>query len=162
MTHVLPGAVHLIAPPERLSFFHQRTETLPVEVAPLEAWNRMTAQPLPLLGTAFRIRDAISARFGVERIGGFSGRRRETVAVGDRLDFFLVEHVSDEALALTARDTHLEVMTCLAVDGRRLTLASSVATRNAFGRAYMLPVAPAHRLIVGAMLRRLRRDLAKG
>lgn len=40
-----------------------------------------------------------------------------------------------------------------------LTITSSVVTHNLFGRAYMLPVGPAHKLIVSRMLKRVRRRL---
>ena len=105
---------------------------------------------------ALRLRDAIAGRFGVKAIGGFSGERRLPVREGDTLDFFLVEHSAPDMLVLTERDRHLDVMICLATSGHRLTITSSVVVHNAFGRAYMVPVAPIHRLILAADLRRLR------
>lgn len=157
----LPGtAIQVLCPPAQLDFFDSQSVTLAQALPPLVAWNMVMAQPLPGMALAFRIRDAISARFGVQRIGGFSGRPADHVAVGDRLDFFLVEHASPEALTLTARDRHLDVMTCISVEGSRLAITSSVLTHNRFGRAYMWPVGPAHRLIVRWMLARLHRQLA--
>ena len=72
------------------------------------------------------------------------------------LDFFLVEHVSDDVLSLSERDTHLDVLTCISVSGHELTITSSVQIHNTFGRLYMLPVAPAHKLIVRSFPRRLQ------
>lgn len=43
--------------------------------------------------------------------------------------------------------------------GTRVAITSSVRTHNLFGRAYMIPVGPAHKLIVAVMLRRLARAL---
>jgi Protein of unknown function (DUF2867) len=148
-------AIHLLAPIADLDFFDSQSAPLSASLTPLQAWNRIMARPLPLLGWAFWLRDAISARFGVRRIGGFSGQPRDRIAVGDRLDFFVVEHVSPEVLTLTERDRHLDVMTCVAVCDGVLSITSSVVTHNLFGRLYMLPVAPAHRWIVRAMLARL-------
>lgn len=156
------GETWILRPLAELSYFDARAILLPAAISPLEAWRLMTEKPLPLLGAAFRIRDAVSARFGVKRIGGFSGAPRDAVQVGDHLDFFLVEHVGPEALVLTERDRHLDVMACLSVEGPKLTVTASVVAHNAFGRAYMLPVGPAHKLIVGAMLRRLKRRMARG
>lgn len=151
----------LLAPPDRLAYYHQARIDLPFPIPPIELWNRMMARPLPLIGLAFRIRDAIAARFGVKRIGGFTGQRAATPRPGDRLDFFLVERADPESLTLTERDRHLDVMISVTSTGHQAAITASVVTHNAFGRAYMLPVGPAHRLIVWAMLRRLRMDLAK-
>ena len=150
----------LVAPKARLAYYDRQTLILPYPLTALEVWRRMMARPLPLLGLAFRIRDGIAARFGVKRIGGFSGRAVTEVQSGDKLDFFLVEKVTPTELTLTERDRHLDVMIAVTVEGRNLAITASVMTHNAFGRAYMLPVAPAHRLIVWAMMRRLKRDLA--
>ena len=151
----------LVAPRAALAYYDRQTLTLPQPMAPLQVWQRMMARPLPLIGLAFRLRDAIAARFGVKRIGGFTGRPVDEVQVGDKLDFFLVENITPTALTLTERDRHLDVMISVTVEGVELAITASVITHNAFGRAYMLPVAPAHKLIVWAMLRRLSRDQAR-
>lgn len=84
------------------------------------------------------------------------------MAVGERLDFFLVERADPDLLLLTERDRHLDVMTAVSTRRQRLTIISSVITHNLFGRIYMSPVGVAHRIIVGAMLRRLARRLDAG
>lgn len=119
----------------------------------------MIAEPGLLMRLAFRTRDAISSLFGVKRIGGFSGTRRETVHAGEQLDFFLVEHSAPDMLVLTERDRHLDVMICLSIIDRVFTITSSVVTHNVFGRIYMLLVGLAHKLIVNCDLRRLKRKL---
>lgn len=81
---------------------------------------------------------------------------------GDYLDFFLVEHSAPDMLVLTARDRHLDVMICLSIVDRVLTITSSVVTHNLFGRIYMLPVGPAHKLIINSDMKRLRRKLEEG
>lgn len=151
-----------LAPPEQLDYYDHRSITLPIEITPLEAWGLMTAGRRPLLRAAFWMRDAVAARFGVKRVGGFSGVTRGSVREGDYLDFFLVEHVSAQDLVLTERDRHLDVMTRLSVGGLELTVTASVKTHSAFGRLYMLPVAPAHKLIVSSMLRQAKRRLQRG
>jgi hypothetical protein len=148
-----------LRPPADLDYYDARSVSLPVAITALEAWNIMTAEPGLLLRLAFRTRDAISALFGVKRIDGFSGRQRTSVEVGDRLDFFLVEDCAPDRLVLTARDRHLDVMICLSIADRVLTVTASVVTHNCFGRVYMLPVGPAHKLIVNSDLGRLKRKL---
>ncbi len=81
--------------------------------------------------------------------------------MGERLDFFLVERAEPDLLVLTERDRHLDVMTCLSTAGREVAITSSVITHNLYGRAYMVPVGIAHRLIVRTMLRRLVREMAQ-
>ena len=152
----LPGSeIEIVAPKDRLDFLDSQSQTLSTTLSPLQVWNRMMANSLPGLKTAFQIRDAISAQFGVKRIGGLTSRPREQVAVGDMLDFFLVEDATEDRLSLTERDKHLDTMTCITVEDRVVTITSSVITHNLFGKVYMIPVAPAHKLIVHTMLRRL-------
>ncbi|CAA2140627.1 hypothetical protein MBLL_02220 (plasmid) [Methylobacterium bullatum] len=151
-----PAGSHSAATRSARFFYDTRSVVLSSAVTPLDAWNVVSSEPRPLMASAFRARDAITARFGVKAIGGFSGERRLPVREGDTLDFFLVEHSAPDMLVLTERDRHLDVMICLATSGHRLTITSSVVVHNTFGRAYMVPVAPIHRLILAADLRRLR------
>lgn len=155
----LPSAnIQLLAPTADLDFFDTQSIQLSKSIGPLEAWGTPMSRPSPLLKIAFRIRDAISSRFGVKTIGGFSNSSPETVSAGQKLDFFLVEHVSQDVLTLSERDSHLEVLTRISRTGNELTITSSVQAHNAFGRAEMLPVAPAHKLIVRSFLRRLKTE----
>ena len=153
------ASVHTLRPLPELDYHDSRSVLLPVQITALQAWNLMTAGQGPLMRLAFRTRDGISSLFGVKRIGGFSGTRREVVQAGDYLDFFLVEYSAPEVLVLTERDRHLDVMTCVSMADRVLTITSSVVTHNTFGRLYMLPVGPAHKLIVNRYLKRLQRKL---
>ncbi|MFC3058373.1 DUF2867 domain-containing protein [Paenirhodobacter populi] len=148
-----------LRPLPELDYHDSRSVSLPESITPIGAWNLMTGEPGPLMRLAFKMRDAISSLFGVKRIGGFSGRRRESVQAGDRLDFFLVEHSAPDMLVLTERDRHLDVMICLSIADQLLTVTASVVTHNTFGRMYMLPVGLAHKLIVSRDLRRLKRGL---
>jgi Protein of unknown function (DUF2867) len=149
-----PATARLVAPRDAVTYLDCQTATLPRRIPPLALWDAMMARPLPGLGLAFRLRDAVSARFGVGRIGGFSGRPAAAVQIGDRLDFFLIEGLSDSQLVLTARDRHLEVMVSVDIMGQQVWITASVITKNLYGRAYMIPVGLAHPLIVRGMLRR--------
>ncbi len=152
--------VRVLAPVATLNYFDKQSVNLALPVSPLQAWNLIMEDPQPLLNVAFKIRDAVSARFGVKSISGFSGAREDTVSVGDYLDFFLVEYTDDSTLVLTERDRHLDVMTCVSTQGKELSITSSVQVHNLFGKAYMVPVGIAHRLIVKNMLKRLRAKLS--
>ncbi len=147
----------LVAPAQGLAYLDRQSISLSHPVTPLQAWQKIMASPLPGLRSAFAVRDAICRLFGVQRIGGFSGRPVGSPKVGDHLDFFLIEGLTPDRLTLTARDRHLDVMVCVACLGAELSITASVVTHNLFGRLYMIPVAPAHRWITRAMLRRLER-----
>lgn len=149
--------IQTLAPPQDLDFFDRQSLQLPKTIAPLDAWRLITSNPMPLLKLAFGVRDAISSLFGVKKIGGFSGKVPKTVKVGQKLDFFLVEHISRDVLTLTERDQHLDVMTCISTCDNTLSITSSVKVHNAFGRIYMVPVAPAHKMIVRNNLRQIKR-----
>ena len=151
--------IETLAPIEELDYFDSQSVDLSRQVTPLEAWNLIMSTPRPAMQLAFAIRDRVSSLFGVRQIGGFSGKRQETVKVGEKLDFFTVETASDTCLSLTERDRHLDVMTCISTAGNRLSITSSVITHNWFGDAYMAPVGPAHKIIVRNMLSQLRRSV---
>ena len=162
----IPEEARLLAPESACDFVDCRGVSLPGSLTALQAWNAVMAQPVPGLTLAFRVRDWISARFGVKQIGGFTGEPKTTVQAGEKLDFFLVEEASDARLLLSERDRHLDVLTCVTATpepegGTRVTITSSVVTHNRFGRAYMLPVGPGHKLLVSLMLRRLRKSVAQ-
>lgn len=155
-----PATAQLIAPRHELAYLDVQSMALPYALEAIVAWDRVMAQPLPLMKFAFALRDVVSARFGVKRIGGFSGTRKAGLAPGDNLDFFVIEHLAPEVLTLTVRDSHLDVLTCVTTGERTLSITSSVKTHNWFGRAYMVPVGVAHRYIVRAMFAQLRATLA--
>ncbi|WP_417453768.1 DUF2867 domain-containing protein [Kiloniella sp.] len=151
--------IQILAPREQLNFFDTQSVILSREISAPEAWQMITSNPAPIMKFAFRVRDKISGWFGVKPIKGFSGQWPDNLQIGDQLDFFVVEHISPTVLTLTARDRHLDVMTCITTDRATLTITSSVKTHNAFGRLYMIPVETAHKLIVRADLKRIKRHL---
>lgn len=151
--------IQVLAPRDQLQFLDIQSCDLDRAISPPEVYHYASA-PMRRLGWAFAIRDLISRPFGVKPIGGFSGEMPARLRVGKTLDFFLIEGVGPDRLVLTARDNHLDVMTCISCSGRTVTIASSVVVHNTYGRAYMAIVGPAHRRIVRNLLARLKRDMA--
>ncbi len=156
----LRDGVTLVAPRGRVTYLDSQSMDLPGEMTPLQVWDRIMGAGLPLLPTAMRLRDRIGGLFGIAPIHGFSRVRSHDPRPGEKLDFFTVEAIGPTAMDLVVRDHHLDVLVSVLTGDRRLTITASVASHNLTGRLYMLPVGPAHRLIVRAMLRRLRRTLA--
>lgn len=151
--------IPLIAPRAALAYYNAQTLAVPHDLTALGAWNLAMRNPIPGMAAAMWLRDRISGLFGVAPITGFSGAARDAVQTGDRLDFFLVEDITSRLLVLTARDTHLDVMTTVTTYGGVLTITSSVVTHNAFGRAYMIPVGIAHKAIVWWTLRQIKAQI---
>jgi hypothetical protein len=151
----------LLAAPADLDFLHSASVPLTTPLTALQAYCAMTSHIPAWLAGAFRLRDFISRRFNVADIHGFTSRSPEHVPqVGECLDFFTVEAISDQQLVLTSRDIHLAVMVCMdstaeCGNRQRLSVTTSVQCFNTFGRLYMLPVGLVHGPIVRRMLANL-------
>jgi len=155
----IPLTASLLAPRSELNFLHSANAVISNEWSAFRLYCFMTAGTPKWLKGAFTVRDKISQHFNVEKIGGFSGKTPEQApVVGEKLDFFTVQAISDQKLVLTSRDSHLAVMVSIDLIGqdvREVFITTSVKTFNTFGRLYMLPVAPAHGAIIKFMLARL-------
>ncbi|AGA75669.1 DUF2867 domain-containing protein [Pseudomonas plecoglossicida] len=155
-------SAQLVAAKACLDFLHTDSVQLTVPLTALQAYCAMTSDVPGWLALAFQIRDYISRRFNVADIHGFTRRDPEHVpAVGEGLDFFTVEAISDQQLVLTSRDTHLAVMVCMDVSTGecgfpQLNVTTSVKCFNTFGRLYMVPVGWVHGVIVRRMLSNLQ------
>jgi hypothetical protein len=114
------------------------------------------------INAAMSARNSIVRFFGLKNLGtldGFDETREPSAYVpGERVGIFtLFENTFDEVL-LGDKDKHLNVV--LSVHRRLLpggqavevTLTTVVHVKNLLGRLYMLPVAPAHRIIAPAVL----------
>lgn len=154
----IPPLADLVADPPDWVAVDSRS--LPRPMTAYQAWHALLTRPLPGMALAMRLRDRVAEWFGLGRLNSHldpaTGRWPDNPQPGDRLDFFIIERITPEVLTLAARDRHLDTITCITTTGGRLSVTSSVVWHNWLGRAYMLPVGPAHRLIVRLMLARLR------
>ena len=109
------------------------------------------------------LRNRVVQPFGLKNLGELSeihpAKPDADYQPGDRVGIFtLFENTPDEVL-LGDRDKHLDVVLSVfktvSPDGRsaQVTVTTVVHTHNAWGRLYMLPVAPMHKLIVPAVLK---------
>lgn len=74
---------------------------------------------------------------------------------GERIGIFTLQALCDTAIVLEDDDRHLRVQLAVQWHGEdMLEVATVVHVHNAFGRLYMQPVAPIHRLIVPHLLQR--------
>ena len=110
-------------------------------------------------------RNRVMRALGMKDLGAISAVDADAVpVVGARLGIFTVQAVSPDELVVADSDRHLRVT--LSFQLRRieaqdaLDVATVVHLHNAFGRLYMLPVAPVHRRIIPLMLTRYARQHA--
>jgi hypothetical protein len=107
-----------------------------------------------------QLRDRMVSLFGLKPVGRLKSpvgdRPSSEPAIGDAFSIFRVISVDSDELVLGIDDTHLDVrlsfLKRLHGQHAHYVVGSWVKTHNALGRAYMLPVAPVHRLIVRLMM----------
>lgn len=135
----------------------------PTQTACQSAWTLMRSTPAWVDGL-MHLRNRVVQWVGLKNLGGLSALPPDPVPahcqVGQRLGIFSVHSVSADEIVLTDSDRHLDVWVSLSAHRPhghppRLRVATVVKIHNRLGRVYMAVVAPVHRRIVPAMLRRL-------
>lgn len=110
------------------------------------------------VGHLTTVRDAIVGRFGLKTASHLA-----TLASTrpDRIGIFKVYATGTHEIVLGEDDTHLDFRVSLLCsagsteeDPRQLTISTVVHCHNLLGRAYLLVIAPFHRRVVQASLRR--------
>lgn len=109
------------------------------------------------------VRNWTVARMGLKHLGHLGNidvsKPASTYRVGDRVGIFTLLWLSDTEVILGESDRHLDVKLSVhktvGSDADRIATSTVVHIHNLLGRAYMLFVAPAHKLIVPAMLSRV-------
>lgn len=112
-------------------------------------------------------RNRIVVLLGLKDLGGMRNIRRdkavEDYRIGDRVGIFTLLYLAENEVILGDADKHLTVKVSIyrqhATHDCELTVATVVHNHNWLGRLYMLFVAPAHKVIVRASLRRYLRTL---
>jgi hypothetical protein len=108
------------------------------------------------IGALTKVRDAIVAGFGLK-----TATRLATLASDNRIHIFKIYGISDTEVVLGENDKHLDFRVSILCTpgstpdaGNRLTLSTVVHCHNRLGRAYLSAIAPFHRQVVRASLRR--------
>ena len=108
------------------------------------------------------VRDAVVSVFGLKTSAKLG--QADDAPSGERISIFRVYQVDAHEIILGEDDSHLDFrlsLLCLPAHetgGSYLVLSTVVHCHNALGRAYLRIIAPFHRLIVPAMLRRAARS----
>lgn len=111
------------------------------------------------IGKLTRVRDLIVARFGLK-----TARHLATLAgdaKADRVGIFKVYSTSETEIIVGEDDKHLDFRVSVLCSGgpapdsgRQLTISTVVHCHNLLGRAYLFVIAPFHRMVIKASLRR--------
>lgn len=114
------------------------------------------------VGKLMALRDAIVAPFGLK-----TGTHLATLAVdakAGRVGIFKVYSTGENEIVVGEDDTHLDFRVSVLCSGtqapgasRHLTVSTVVHCHNLLGRTYLLAIAPFHRMVVKASLRRAAR-----
>ncbi len=108
------------------------------------------------------IRNRLVGLFGLKNLGGMKALSRskpaEAYQVGDRAGIFSLVYKSDDEVILCDSDKHLDVKVSVSKQTRDgqpfIAVTTVVHVHNNLGRAYMLFVGPAHKVIAPAVLAR--------
>ncbi len=114
------------------------------------------------IGNLLKVRDAIVVVFGLKTAKHLATLSSDANA--KRLGIFKVYSMSDTEIVFGEDDKHLDFRLSVLCSkepasevGRRLTFSTVVHCHNLLGRAYILLIAPIHRLVVKASLRHAAR-----
>jgi hypothetical protein len=108
------------------------------------------------------LRNRIVGLFGLKNLGHLGNLKKSKPAsayrVGDRVGIFSLLYLSEHEIILGESDKHLDVKVSLLTQtdkaGQSAILTTTVHVHNRLGRVYMFFVAPVHKIIAPAMLRR--------
>ncbi|WP_425529408.1 DUF2867 domain-containing protein [Stenotrophomonas maltophilia] len=121
----------------------------------LQAYRDMAASIPGWFDGLMALRNHGMRLLGMKHLGSLRAvQDTDDPAAGQRLGIFTLQSLDDDAIVLEDDDRHLRVQLALQWQGDVLEVVTVVHTHNAFGRFYMLPVAPVHRLIVPHLLQR--------
>ncbi|MGF0524067.1 DUF2867 domain-containing protein [Agrobacterium pusense] len=116
------------------------------------------ASPPGWLKGLFGLRDALVRPFGVR-----TTEAMRQAAHGRRIDFFRIQDETADEVVLGEDDWHLDFRVSIRrqrlPSGTLIVTTTAVRINNAFGRLYLFAIAPFHRLIVRASLRRMAASL---
>jgi len=125
-------------------------------------WRFLISQQPSWIGWLTNVRDAIVACFGLKTAKHLATLANEATA--DRIGIFKVYGKSETEIILGEDDKHLDFRLSVLRSpglsptlGGQLTVSTVVHCHNLLGRAYISVIAPFHRLVVKASLRRAAR-----
>jgi len=150
---LLPGA-----------YFHDAWAIAPADpdLDALAQYLRVAKRTPQWIDTLMNVRNRVVGFVGLKNLGGLShihpDKKSSEYTTGDRVGIFTLLSKTDDEVLLGDDDNHLEVVVSVhmskgAPSQTVVTVTTVVHVKNWLGRLYMLPVAPAHRIIARAMVK---------
>ena len=122
-------------------------------------WRFLISQQPSWIGWLTNVRDAIVACFGLKTAKHLATLSSDPAA--KRISIFRVFGISETEVVLGENDKHLDFRVSILCTpgsppntGKQLTLSTVVHCHNLLGRTYLSVIAPFHRQVVKASLRR--------
>jgi hypothetical protein len=130
----------------------------PNQLSALALYLKVVAATPGWVNAAMALRNRIVQLVGLKNLGLLSdidpGKAAADYRVGDRVGIFSIVYLSEQEVILGDSDKHLNVNLSVCKLPNKVAISTVVHTKNTLGRLYMLFVAPAHRRIVPATLRK--------
>ncbi len=104
------------------------------------------------IGMLMRVRDALVTAFGLK-----TGKHLATLATAaraERVGIFKIYSKNATEIVVGEDDRHLDFRVSVMCTNAELTVSTVVHCHNRLGRGYLLLIAPFHRMVVKASLRR--------
>jgi hypothetical protein len=147
------------------SYFHDSwsIEAAEPNLDPLSQFLRVAKSTPRWIDEAMKLRNRIVSLFGIKDLGSLSevsaSKQASDYKPGDRVGIFTLISMSENEVLLGDNDRHLKVVVSVHRQATELaaqavvTVTTVVMVHNWFGRLYMVPVRPAHRVIARTVVR---------
>jgi len=130
------------------------------ELDPLDQFLRVVSSTPGWIDFLMNQRNRIAGLFGLKDLGALSeidsSKSSSSYMIGDRVGIFTLIEQHQQEVLLGDDDRHLNVVVSVhkavdAIGHTFVTVSTMVYIKNWVGRLYMLPVAPAHHIIIQKM-----------
>ena len=127
---------------------------------PLAQFLRILLMTPRWVDTLMKFRNTLVRPFGLKNLGTLSNINPDKASneyrLGERIGIFTLKHSGHNEALLMDEDKHLDVVVSVCNQVQEngdviVTVSTVVHLKNWLGRAYMLPVKPAHYMIAKAM-----------
>jgi hypothetical protein len=136
------------------------------ELSALQSYKRMVEKTPAWINGLLSMRNRLVRLVGLKDVGNLgrlSQTKNYTYQVGDQLDFFTIDDLTDKEMILTLTDHHLDItLSVLRTTNETvecLYVTTWVKYNNRLGRVYMFSIMPFHKMIIRRLLKNVMKSL---